>query len=70
MVGGTESPNTSQEQKEVLPQAQTQELPENVDKLVSFMKETGGTIDDYARLNADYSDVDGETSIKRILQTS
>ena len=64
MVGGTESPNTSQEQKEVLPQAQTQDYPENVDKLIEFMKETGGTIDDYARLNADYSDVDGGALLK------
>ena len=64
MVGGTESPDTSQEQKEVLPQAQTQDYPENVDKLIEFMKETGGTIDDYARLNADYSNVDGEALLK------
>ena len=70
MVGGTESPNTSQEQKEVLPQAQTQELPENVDKLVSFMKETGGTIDDYARLNADYSNIDGETLLREYYKQS
>jgi len=64
MVGGTESPNTSQEQKEVLPQAQTQDYPENVDKLIEFMKETGGTIDDYSRLNADYSNVDGEALLR------
>jgi hypothetical protein len=64
MVGGTETPDTSQEQKEVLPQAQTQDYPENVDKLIEFMKETGGTIDDYARLNADYSDVDGGALLK------
>ena len=70
MVGGTESPNTSQEQKEVLPQAQAQELPENVDKLVSFMKETGGTIDDYARLNADYSNIDGETLLREYYKQS
>ena len=64
MVGGTESPTTSQEQKEVLPQTQTQDVPENLEKLVSFMKETGGTIDDYARLNADYSNVDGESLLR------
>ena len=64
MVGGTESPNTSQEQKEVLPQTEAQNVPENLEKLVSFMKETGGTIDDYARLNADYSNVDGEALLK------
>ena len=28
------------------------------------MKETGGTIDDYARLNADYSNVDGESLLR------
>ena len=64
MVGGTETPDTSQEQKEVLPQTQTQDYPENVDKLIEFMKETGGTIYDYARLNADYSDVDGGALLK------
>jgi hypothetical protein len=32
-------------------------LPDNIDKLVSFMRETGGGIEDYVRLNADYSSV-------------
>jgi len=36
-------------------------LPENIEKLVSFMKETGGTLNDYVRLNADYSNVDSDT---------
>ena len=31
-------------------------LPENIDKLVSFMEETGGTVQDYVALNKDYSD--------------
>ena len=39
-------------------------LPENIEKLVAFMEETGGTIEDYARLNADYSNVDDKTIIK------
>ena len=39
-------------------------LPENIEKLVSFMEETGGTIEDYARLNADYSTIDDVTLIK------
>ena len=34
------------------------ELPENVEKLVKFMNETGGTIEDYVKLNADYSKLD------------
>jgi uncharacterized protein (DUF2164 family) len=33
------------------------ELPENVEKLVDFMKDTGGNIEDYVRLNADYSNL-------------
>jgi hypothetical protein len=32
-------------------------LPENIEKLVSFMEETGGTVEDYVRLNTDYSNV-------------
>jgi len=39
-------------------------LPENIEKLVSFMEETGGTIEDYARLNRDYSNID-DTSLLR-----
>ena len=39
-------------------------LPENVEKLVSFMEDTGGTVEDYVRLNADYSTVD-ETLLLR-----
>ncbi len=39
-------------------------LPENIEKLVSFMEDTGGTIEDYTRLNADYSSVDDKTLIK------
>jgi len=39
-------------------------LPENVEKLVKFMEETGGTLEDYVRLNADYSNVDNDTLLK------
>jgi len=92
----TESENAEpvQEQKEVQPEAETQEtptleeitedsteeevveaeekveeaiaeaeatgkpLPENIQKLVDFMEETGGDINDYVRLNQDYSKFD------------
>ena len=40
------------------------QLPENIENLVKFMNETGGTLDDYARLNADYSKVDDNTLLK------
>jgi hypothetical protein len=39
-------------------------LPENIEKLVSFMEETGGTLEDYVRLNADYSNVNEETLLR------
>jgi hypothetical protein len=39
-------------------------LPENIEKLVSFMEETGGTVQDYVRLNADYTNVDNKTLIR------
>ena len=39
-------------------------LPENIEKLVSFMEETGGTIEDYARLNIDYSNIDDTSLLK------
>jgi hypothetical protein len=39
-------------------------LPENVEKLVEFMNETGGTMEDYIRLNADYSNVNSDVLLK------
>ena len=39
-------------------------LPENIEKLVSFMEDTGGSIEDYTRLNADYSNVDENALLK------
>jgi hypothetical protein len=36
-------------------------LPENIQDLIKFMEETGGSLEDYARLNADYSNVDDNT---------
>jgi hypothetical protein len=39
-------------------------VPENLKEVVRFMEETGGTLEDYVRLNADYSTVDNETLLK------
>ena len=39
-------------------------LPENIQKLVDFMEETGGDLNDYVKLNRDYSDLD-DTSLLR-----
>ena len=70
---GVESPLTvvedteKVEQQEVVQERQVVEqkqLPENIDKLVTFMEETGGTVEDYVRLNADYTNVDNKTLIR------
>ena len=64
---------TEEEIKQVTKEAQEavrdekilgRKLPENVEKLVNFMEDTGGTVEDYVRLNADYSTVD-ETQLLR-----
>ncbi len=34
------------------------ELPENIQKVVDFMNETGGTLEDYVKLNQDYSNTE------------
>ena len=52
----------SEETAEIVEQAITESqttgkpLPENIQKLVEFMEETGGSIEDYAKLNKDYSE--------------
>ena len=40
------------------------QLPENIEKLVSFMEETGGNVEDYVRLNRDYSNIDDNALLK------
>jgi len=45
-------------------------LPENIEKLVSFMEDTGGSVEDYVRLNADYSNIDGNTLLKEYYSKS
>ena len=40
------------------------DLPENVEDLVKFMNDTGGSLEDYVRLNADYSSVDDKALLK------
>ena len=39
-------------------------LPENLQKVVDFMEETGGTLEDYVRLNQDYSSYDDMTVLR------
>lgn len=57
-----ESSEEGEEQEKVLEQVQN--LPENIDKLVKFMEETGGTLEDYVALNKDYKQLDPETLLR------
>jgi len=41
-----------------------QPLPENIQKLVDFMNDTGGTLEDYVNLNRDYSGLDNLTLLR------
>ena len=45
-------------------------LPENIEKLVSFMEETGGTVEDYVRLNTDYSTVNEDVLIREYYKST
>jgi hypothetical protein len=39
-------------------------LPENIQKLVDFMEETGGTLEDYVKINQDYSKLDDNSLLR------
>ena len=57
VVGSTEVTNTAPQQEEILQEEETQEpveYPENIQDLVKFMNDTGGTLEDYVALNKDY----------------
>ena len=45
-------------------------LPENVQKLVDFMNETGGDIQDYVMLNQDYSKLDEASLLKEYYRST
>jgi|TARA_R110002020_G_scaffold96889_1_gene231513 hypothetical protein len=45
-------------------------LPENIEKLVKFMEETNGSMEDYVRLNADYSTIDTGVLLKEYYKKS
>jgi len=59
-----EKPLITNKQKEEVKEAEKQMLPENVEKLVTFMEETGGTLEDYVNLNKDISKYDNTTLMR------
>ena len=47
-----------------------EELPENIQKLVDFMGETGGDMNDYIALNRDYKELDNQTLLKEYYKST
>ena len=45
-------------------------LPEGVEKLVNFMEETGGDLNDYVKLNQDYSKLDNQDLLHEYYKTT
>ena len=76
VVGSNEDAEPVQEQEEVQPEIEAQEqtvvenveeapaLPEGLEKLVDFMNDTGGTVEDFVRLNQDYESMDNLTALQ------
>ncbi len=61
---------TVNEEVETPIQTPVSDLPENVQKLVDFMNETGGSLEDYVRLNTDYSKLDEDTLLIEYYQST
>ena len=64
----TEEVKPIETKKEDTPIIKMPELPENVEKLVTFMNETGGTVEDYVELNRDYSKLDDQQLLQEHLR--
>ena len=46
------------------------ELPENIQKVVDFMNETGGTLEDYVKLNTDYASLNEDQLLREYYQNA
>jgi hypothetical protein len=65
ITGSVEPQKEIKEKPQLL---ETPKLPENVEKLVTFMNETGGTVEDYVELNKDYSKLDNDQLLREYLR--
>ena len=65
-----EDAEPAEEQKEILSEDKTQELPEDINKLMQFMDETGGSLEDYVNLNKDYSTMDATALVYEYYKTT
>ena len=81
VAGSDESSEPTPQQEEVQPQGEVQEqplpieqpkveIPENVEKLISFMNDTGGDIRDYVNLNRNIEDLDDQDVLLEYYKTT
>tara|TARA_R110001606_G_scaffold147235_1_gene287144 strand:+ start:1825 stop:3048 length:1224 start_codon:yes stop_codon:yes gene_type:complete len=63
---------TTEEVEEAIAEAEAtgKPLPENIQKLMDFMEDTGGDLNDYVKLNKDYSEMDNLTLLKEYYKDS
>jgi hypothetical protein len=57
-------------EEEKIPYVEGRVLPENIDKLVNFMEETGGSVEDYVSLNRDVSKMDNVTLLREFYKNT
>ena len=57
-------------EEEKIPDVEGKVLPENIDKLVKFMEDTGGSVEDYVSLNRDVSKMDNVTLLREFYKNS
>ena len=58
--------------EEAITEAETtgKPIPENIQKLMNFMEDTGGDLEDYVKLNQDYSKLDNQSLLKEYYKTT
>lgn len=68
----TEAVTLQEEVREAVMESKSQgiDLPENIQKVVDFMNETGGSLEDYVKLNTDYSKLDNYNLLKEYYQNT
>ena len=57
-------------EEEKIPDVEGKVLPENIDKLVKFMEDTGGSVEDYVSLNRDVSKMDNVTLLREFYKNT
>ena len=65
-ITGDEVEEVEEQVEEAIAEAEAtgKPLPENIQKLMDFMEETGGDLNDYVKLNQDYSKLDDQNLLR------